>query len=385
MTFDDRDGSPDARPAVFISYAHDNEQHKAAVLEFATFLAHSGAVRVELDEWRTGRRRDWDAWAREHIRNADYVIVIASPKYREVGDGAAPSDLHRGVQAESSILREYLYEDRRKWLPRIIPVVLPGGTLADLPGFVQPYTASHYRLDAITRDGIEPLLKVLARRLPEPAREARALVWEALPEPVPVRWRSDLVDGSATTPPRATLELHLVPTRVASRIPVGRLEELGGELAALGRSRDFFPAGEQVATGVSPQVAGAYVAGQDAWAGLAVHRDGQRSAWGPLLRAPIGSVFDRDDVEKRLTTQLELLLAIDLDPPGAVVPVAGLDPVGILRTGPVDPSSPMTFPVGLPSRVRLDPDASVRFEVLREQAAPAARELTARLALELPR
>jgi hypothetical protein len=374
------DGGPPACPAVFISYAHDDEHHKAAVLALANLLERSGAVRVELDEWRTGRRRDWDAWARQHIRESDYVIVVASPMYRAVGDGFAPSDLHRGVQTEAAILREYLYEDRGTWLPRTIPVILPNRSPADLPGFVQPYTASHYEVDPITGDGVEMLLKVLTVRVPEPARVPPELAWTLLAEPVAVRWRADLLNASGVEPPGSTLELHLVPSRVTSRTPVSRLEELGGELAALGRSRGCLPQDEDLTTGVSDEVAGAFVTGRDAWSGLAVHREGQRSVWGPLIRARVGSVFDRDDVTDRLSLWLEALLAIELDPPGTVVPVAGLDPVGILREGPVDPSSPMTFPVGLPARVRLGSDDSVRFDVLRETVREAALELTARLA-----
>jgi len=34
------------------------------------------------------------------IQAADFVIVVASPRYRAVGDGTAPGDANRGVQAE---------------------------------------------------------------------------------------------------------------------------------------------------------------------------------------------------------------------------------------------------------------------------------------------
>ena len=63
--------------------------------------------------------------------------------YRAVGDGNAASDLHRGVQAEAAVLRDLLYGDRETWLSRILPVILPGRSVDELPAFVQPASASH--------------------------------------------------------------------------------------------------------------------------------------------------------------------------------------------------------------------------------------------------
>jgi hypothetical protein len=147
-------------PRVFISYAHDDERHKDDVLELARFLTTRG-IQVELDTWRTATRRDWPAWATDRITTADYVLVIASPRYRQVGDGNAAADLHRGVQHETAVLRDRLHGDRATWLPKLLPIVLPGRTLADLPLFLQPYSASHFLVNAIDDAGLDELLRVL--------------------------------------------------------------------------------------------------------------------------------------------------------------------------------------------------------------------------------
>jgi hypothetical protein len=147
-------------PQVFVSYAHDDEQHKDDVLRLARFLTTRG-IRVELDVWNTATRRDWLAWATDRITTADYVLVIASSRYRQVGDGNAVADLHRGVQYETAVLRDRLHGDRRTWLPKLLPIVLPGHTLAELPLFLQPHTASHFLIKTIDDAGLEELLRVL--------------------------------------------------------------------------------------------------------------------------------------------------------------------------------------------------------------------------------
>src|SRR4051794_20692970 len=112
-------------PLVFISYAHDDEWHKDNVLTLARFLTLRG-IRVELDVWNNATRRGWLAWITDRLGAVDYVLVIASARYRQVGDGNADADLHRGVQFETAVLRDLLYADRRTWLPKLLPVLLPG-------------------------------------------------------------------------------------------------------------------------------------------------------------------------------------------------------------------------------------------------------------------
>ncbi|GAB1513606.1 hypothetical protein JCM33774_56480 [Actinophytocola sp. KF-1] len=147
-------------PTVFLSYAHDDDNHVAAVLELASFLVACG-IHVEFDHWSADSRQDWFAWMLREIQAADFVLVVASPMYRAVGDGTVDSDRHRGVQAETAILRDLLYADRATWLRKVLPVVLPGRSVHELPVFTQPAAASHFVVDAISDDGAEGLLRVL--------------------------------------------------------------------------------------------------------------------------------------------------------------------------------------------------------------------------------
>jgi len=147
-------------PKVFVSYAHESGEHKAQVLAFATFLREAGIAAV-LDSWSDDARRDWFSWAIAEMTDADFVLVVASERYRRRGDGSGLATENRGVQSEAALLRELLSSDRATWLPKIVPVVLPGHAVDQIPLFLQPHTASHYQVTSFTTAGAEDLLRVI--------------------------------------------------------------------------------------------------------------------------------------------------------------------------------------------------------------------------------
>jgi hypothetical protein len=161
-------------PRVFISYAHDDQRHVDAVLAFGEFLLQSG-IDAHMDRWDLDFRRDWYQWATEQITTADFVVVVASPMCRMVGNGEIENTQRRGLQSEMSLLRELLHADRATWQRRLLPVVLPGGAVSDIPLFLQPQTADHYLVAAFTVTGAEDLLRVITGQTPylRPAIGAR--------------------------------------------------------------------------------------------------------------------------------------------------------------------------------------------------------------------
>jgi tetratricopeptide (TPR) repeat protein len=161
---DERPGSAAAAASwhrrVFVSYAHDSERHIEQVVRFCRFLREVG-VDARLDQWAESSRRDWSTWANEQMEKADFVLVVASPAYKQrAADQVAPN-AGRGVQFEAALIREKLFADRDRWLPRVLPVVLPGLEVDDIPSFLQPRSASHYRVTSFTVAGAEQLLRVL--------------------------------------------------------------------------------------------------------------------------------------------------------------------------------------------------------------------------------
>jgi hypothetical protein len=148
-------------PRVFISYAYDSEAHKQQVLALATLLRTQLGIDARIDRWYEHERRDWTQWAIEQLDKADFVLAIASPAFRARGDGQAPADEGRGAQFEGALLRNTMMRDRNAGLRKILPVVLPGNKIDDIPEFLLPYSATRYVIERLTPDGIIDLRRAL--------------------------------------------------------------------------------------------------------------------------------------------------------------------------------------------------------------------------------
>lgn len=160
---------------VFVSYAHDSQQHVARVRELWQLLRSCG-VDAELDLPADESRQDWALWMLRGIRDSRYVIVVASPEYRRRADGDAPAGVGLGVRWEARLLRNMLYEDHDAALDRIIPVVLPGGSPDDLPMWLCRWTDTFYRLDELTVTGVDRLLRKLTGQPCETVPELEPMV-----------------------------------------------------------------------------------------------------------------------------------------------------------------------------------------------------------------
>ncbi|MFD1047042.1 SEFIR domain-containing protein, partial [Kibdelosporangium lantanae] len=156
-------GSNDrAVPRVFVTYSHDSPEHKELVLRFCTFLRAEAGLDVHLDRWYEDVRRDWSLWAIEQLAVADFVVVIASPGYRRRVDGWAAPDEGRGAQFEGAIIRDNLTRDLPSETRRVLPVVLPGRSVNEIPAFLHGHSTSHYVIPTFTLDGASELLAVIA-------------------------------------------------------------------------------------------------------------------------------------------------------------------------------------------------------------------------------
>ena len=151
-------------PRVFISYACDSERHKRQVHDFAWFLRAEGGIDVRFDLWDANRRRDWSVWILEQVHEADFVLVIASPAYKRRTDSRAGSSQGWGVQFESALLRDLLTQDRDAWIHKVLPVVLPGRSVEEIPAFLQPHAASCYVLASVTMAGVDELYRVITEQ-----------------------------------------------------------------------------------------------------------------------------------------------------------------------------------------------------------------------------
>ncbi|GAB4081756.1 CHAT domain-containing protein [Modestobacter muralis] len=148
---------------VFISYAHDSPEHEERVRDFWLFLRRNG-LDAKIDLPAAEQRQDWPAWMSAQVREAEHVLVIASPAYAERAEDRAPDGAGLGVRWETKFLREILYRDDQEALQKVVPVVLPGGRREDLPDWVHPMTHTLYPVTAYTVAGAERLLRLLTRQ-----------------------------------------------------------------------------------------------------------------------------------------------------------------------------------------------------------------------------
>lgn len=148
-------------PRVFISYAHDSVEHKREVLQLAEYLRVHEGLDVRLDRWDDHIRRSWAFWAETELLSADYTLVIASPHYRRRAAGETPPSDGRGVKYEILFLREQMTKDLDDATRRILPVVLAGREIEDVPAFLQPYSTTRYHVNSIDEAGVAELVSAI--------------------------------------------------------------------------------------------------------------------------------------------------------------------------------------------------------------------------------
>lgn len=115
-------------PKVFVSYSHDDQEHKDWVLTLSTRLVANG-VDVILDQWDLSLGSDLPRFMESGLIGADRVLAICTTPYVEkanVGKG--------GVGYEKMILTAQLMKDIVS--ERIIPVVRRNDFSVVLPTFL---------------------------------------------------------------------------------------------------------------------------------------------------------------------------------------------------------------------------------------------------------
>jgi hypothetical protein len=192
---------------VFISYAHASAEHVQRVRELWLFLRSQG-IDAKLDMSAAEHPQDWGLWMLEQVREADFVLVIASAAYRRRAEGLVPPVESRGVPFEAILVREAVYADPLAARRKFLPVVLGDGPLADIPAFLGPTSGTHYRITELTPAGADPLLRLLTGR--------PALAEPELGRPAPFRGAAAQPAGHPAAPPAG-------PGRAGLARPAGQL------------------------------------------------------------------------------------------------------------------------------------------------------------------
>ncbi|GAB2729530.1 hypothetical protein [Streptomyces bullii] len=214
------DTRPDARPRVFISYAHEDDggAHAGRVFELYRLLREEGGVDAQLDVLAAQEPQDWTLWMQRQFVTADFVLVIASPAYKRRAEGTETPGVGKGVTWEAGFLRQYVYGESAGWFRRVLKVVLPGGSPGDLPAYLGGDTVSHFTVDPITVEGAEDLIRYLWK---EPAlREPRL-------GPRPRFPTREHAGGAGDTGPGDALPPELAEVWRSSQASAGEAETVG--------------------------------------------------------------------------------------------------------------------------------------------------------------
>jgi hypothetical protein len=134
-------------PRVFISYAHeqDLDGHRQRALDLAQSLRTRG-IRAEIDQYYEHKSIYWPRWMIDEVRQAEYVLCLASPGYKQRVEAKGDRAVGRGARWEGAIITEQLYESVGAHENKFIAVVMEGCYAADIPDVLQPLGRTHYRL-----------------------------------------------------------------------------------------------------------------------------------------------------------------------------------------------------------------------------------------------
>lgn len=124
---------------VFISYSHDSAEHKLRVLELANRLRQDG-IDAWIDRYVPFPEEGWPRWMRSQIEEADVVLVVCTPLYKERFDGAQGSTAGMGARWEGLILNQSLYEDLSKNYARFIPILFDSLAIDSIPSVLRPFS-----------------------------------------------------------------------------------------------------------------------------------------------------------------------------------------------------------------------------------------------------
>lgn len=135
-------GSPEQRPTVFISYAHESDL-QISVKALADWLAARGCT-VWTDHPHLYRPpvEGWTSWMHRCLRQADIVLVVGSPKLKERYEKNAPPEEGYGATFEGAIVTQHLY-DNHMHNTKFHPILPDGGAYEHIPDTLRDWWNRH--------------------------------------------------------------------------------------------------------------------------------------------------------------------------------------------------------------------------------------------------
>lgn len=138
-------------PKCFISYSHDNEEHKKWVLMLSTRLLANG-VDVILDQWNIRLGSDLPSFMEKGLTDVDRIISICSENYVNKANRG-----QGGVGYEKMILTTNLMRDINS--DKIIPLIRNNSSSATTPIFLSTKLYIDFRKDEEFENSYIELIK----------------------------------------------------------------------------------------------------------------------------------------------------------------------------------------------------------------------------------
>lgn len=143
----------ESAPRVFVSYSHDNAEHKSWVLALATRLRRNG-IDVGLDQWDLPLGGDLPAFMERGLSSFDRILVVCTREYvTKSNEGKG------GVGYEKMILTGAMLQDTNS--DAVIPIVRSSGQGEVVPTFLRSKLYIDFRDDAFFEEKYSDLLRCL--------------------------------------------------------------------------------------------------------------------------------------------------------------------------------------------------------------------------------
>lgn len=142
---------------LFISYSHDSEKHKNAVLSICNKLRDHG-IDSNIDQYEDAPDEGWPIWTMKQIKQADFVLIICTEKYFLKINGE--DEKGKGVKFEGAIITQTIYEEQGK-NKKFIPVLMSSSDSPFIPLFLRSTTIYDLEKD----DGYSDLyLRIIGKK-----------------------------------------------------------------------------------------------------------------------------------------------------------------------------------------------------------------------------
>jgi hypothetical protein len=143
------------------------------VLGFTHLLRGSG-IDADLDLFHGHLPTDWARFGPSAIRNSDFVLVAVSRTWRRAWDGDLADDAYAGARGEANALRGLFKDSDHRFREKVIPVVLPTASEADIP--VELKATSHWsRVPTLDESGIDDIYRRMTGQAGHPKPPLGAL------------------------------------------------------------------------------------------------------------------------------------------------------------------------------------------------------------------